>query len=134
MIFFESTPFNPESGSMLQFAGRVGCTIYCGIIGTISKNGEITDMDMNNDNNVSVTFSNTGNVHERADIILTIQKNSSNIYKYILEEQIVLPGRERVFELPVETQLNEGNYTLNVSIDYGGNEVLVGEKTVYVGQ
>lgn len=133
MIFFESTPFNPEFGSMLQFAGRVGCTVYCGIIGTISRNGEITDMDYSRDT-VAVSFSNTGNMHERADVMLSIKKDGRDVYTYALSEQLVLPGRDREFLLPVETPLSSGTYTLHVSIDYGGNEILVGEKTVYVKQ
>ncbi|MCK4524201.1 hypothetical protein KAU15_04670 [candidate division WOR-3 bacterium] len=135
LLFFESTPFSPEANSMLLFSSRVGCTIYVDILGTVSLNGEIVSMKYDfKDDNVLIGYSNTGNMHQRLDIIVKISRSGNDIYSYKLEEQLVLPNRERMFEIPVETRLSDGQYKIKVSIDYGGSEILIGEKLLKIGK
>ena len=135
MIFFESSPFSPEYGSMIMFNSRVGCTIYAEIIGTVSYNGEILEMGFDREKGVNVLFRNTGNKHERIEISLQIFNDEGHeIYLSSLSDQLVLPDREREFILPVETRLDNGIYKLKVLLDYGGTELLAGEKTLKVGQ
>ncbi|MEO0233512.1 MAG: hypothetical protein ABIN35_02710 [candidate division WOR-3 bacterium] len=133
MIFFESTPFNPTGSSMLLVAGRVGCTIYSTIAGTTVKNGDITGLEFDKkEYKVKAIFENTGNVHLRVKASMKIFKDEKMVYQLEIPEQVSLPEIRTTISFPVETQLLKGDYTIKVNIDYGGNELLEGEKKITI--
>ncbi len=133
MIFFESTPYNPSGKSMIQFSGRVGCTIYTTISGTTVKNGDLISIEFDKKNyTVKAIFENTGNVHLRLKSSMKIFKGEKMIYETKIDEQVSLPESKTNLIFPVETQLLKGEYTLKVSIDYSGNEILEGEKKLLI--
>lgn len=133
LLFFESSPIISPDKPAVAFNSRLGCTLYASINGTLSRNGEITSMEYSpKQNNVKVGFSNTGNMHLRLKGFLQILRDSTVIYEKNMSEQLILPETERTVLFPVETFLSKGTYTLKVNIDYGGSEILEGEKSISV--
>jgi len=132
LLFFESSPISFSDKPAVAFNSRVGCTFYSSINGTVSKNGEITSMDYSKDKNtLKVGFENLGNIHLRAKGFLQIFKDSVMIYEKNITDQLILPEMERNILFPVDTYLKKGSYTFKVYIDYGGTELLEGEKTIF---
>jgi len=133
MVFFESTPFNPTGSSILLVSGRVGCTIYSTIAGTTVKNGDIVGLDFDKkDYSVKTIFENTGNVHLRIKGVMKILKDEKIIFQDEILEKVSLPETKTTISFPIKTQLLKGTYTIKVSIDYSGNEILEGEKVIKI--
>jgi len=133
MIFFETTPFSPTPNSMIQFNSRIGCAIYSAILGTVSINGDITNIKYSKKkSSIIASFKNTGNMHCRVKTNLIIFENGKNIYKRSIPSQLVLPGKTQNINIPIDTYLSKGTYRIKVTMDYGGKELLQGEKTIYI--
>lgn len=136
MAMFKSTPSVNNPGDMVQFSTRIGAALYTQIVGTVSLNGSIEDIVFNNASQfINVKYLNTGNAHHRADIKIIIKNSDGNvIYEDGLSRQLALPSLERVFIFKPETYFKEGDYRIEVLIDYGGNEMLRGIKNITVYQ
>jgi len=133
MLFFESTPFNISGNQMLMLAGRVGCTIYSSIAGTTVKNGDLVGLDFEKkDYRMNATFENTGNVHLRVKGFMQIFKDDKMVYEKKIEEKLSLPESKTNIYFPVETNLLKGEYTVKVTLDYSGSEILEGEKRLTI--
>ncbi len=134
IIFFETTPYKKNPNSMIQFNSRLGSAIYVSIIGTVSKNGDIIGIEYNEKDSYAIAlFENTGNMHCRVTANLKIYDFKNKlIYEKDISSQLSLPGRTKKIKIPVDTYLNSGSYTFKIRIDYGGNELLEGEKTIII--
>ncbi len=135
ILFFESTPFSASPQSMIMLNSRVGCAVYASIVGTLYRSGDISSLDFNTETgNAVIGYVNNGNVHTRIKTELQVMRNDTVIYENNLLSKLVMPEQNLKYEIPVETYLPEGLYKFIVKIDYGGEEILQGEKEIRVNQ
>lgn len=135
ILFFEGTPFSINPQSMIQLNSRVGCAVYSSIVGTLFRNGDIVSLEhIEETGNIRIGYINSGNVHSRIKTELQIMRNDSIIYESTLESKLVMPEQTLEYEMPVETYLPDGLYKIIANIDYGGEEILQGEKEIKIGK
>jgi len=132
VVFAEALPIPSQWVPMLRVTGRVGSLVFVEIAGTGVKQGEITNLEFS-DGNVVLVFQNTGSVHLRpyAEVCL-VNADGDTVWQDAVERFLVLPEGTRELTFPVTANLPSGVYTVVSKVDYGTEEVLVGERKIRI--
>ena len=131
MLIFKSQPIPTQYSSAISVAGEIGVPIYYSIsrhaVGAVSFDSLFETND-----SLEVVLSNTGNVHARIrGEILVRNSTGKTVQRDSLPEFVVLSGRNRRFKIAIERTIGEGMHVARVIFDYGGVELLVGERKLY---
>lgn len=132
MIFFESrpVPIKGGKGMGLQVATRMGCKVFVSPSKPLTKNGALSDMELQNSAQprVRVSVKNSGDATFRANGTLQVlDEAGAVIAQGPLTSAQVLPEAERNlwFKLPIP--LPAGNYAIKAVVNYGAKVSLGGE-------
>lgn len=130
VILFEGTPVldNPRPWDVV-LTTRVGCIVMETIPRTLVREGEILKMEVSKSEGgvvFTVHFSNTGNVHVKANGSVVITDSEGRIVDRVPLDVVtgtVLPGGIREFEGTWSNpqKMKTGEYTAEVRITYGGH-------------
>lgn len=141
VIFFQTRPEQLRTtGAMLS--ARMGSVLVLHVAGQELKKGEIVGMAMapyrrGKPFEMALTFKNAGNWLLRPQGKVRLKDGSGAVLGEVdvnAEEGPVLPGDEREFRMQWVGQLAPGSYTMEAILDYGGEELLVGEAHLTVPQ
>ncbi len=142
-IMFEFSPEGtaPAARKGVMFQGRIATVVYV-ITGTPKPAVELTDVQprlvAKQPPRVAVTLKNTGHVHVRTKGQMLIYDKSGAVLRRVpMPDVPILPESERdvVVDMEVDNQppLPPGEYRVEVRVDIGLPEILVGETTVTIG-
>jgi len=131
VVFFEAVPIPSEWTPTIRVSGRIGLTVYVSSGDGLLKRGELTSLIIAN-KEVKICFKNEGNIWLRPSVKLYIKKGEKEVYKDSIINNVVLPNFERIFTFDLKNKLKKGLYTFTADIDYGGNEILRGEREVNI--
>ena len=128
MLIFKSQPIPTQYSSAISVAGEIGVPIYYSIsryaVAAISFDSLFERKD-----SLEVVLSNTGNVHARVKGEILIRDNSGRtVQQDSLAEFVVMPGKNRRFKIAIDRSIGEGTHVARVIFDYGGIELLIGER------
>ena len=129
VVFFESVPISEVWVPTIRIAGRIGLTVYVSPGGILSTGGEITSLDYSG-GKIEVGFKNTGDIWLRPKLVFRAINKGKTARVDSAQAGIVLPDYTRIYTY--DFSLKPGKYTIQVDIDYGGNEILRGEKVIEV--
>jgi P pilus assembly chaperone PapD len=95
------------------------------------KDAELSEIVQSKNRYLSVIFENTGNHHYNAKASAILKSKSGDTETIIesqLSERPIIPTSSRLFKLPLEDNLANGIYTLDVSIIHENGTVLDSEE------
>jgi P pilus assembly chaperone PapD len=123
---------NGPRGTFAVVAPKLAARLLVPIDGTTALQGAIVNMLAaavpGKGVDVKVAFRNSGNVHVRADGVITLLRNGDVVARAPMEESLVLPGTVREFRLLLPTgRLAPGSYTVRAVMDFGGDVMVAGE-------
>jgi len=103
----------------------------------ISANTGILDGDMEGlsvkQDTIFVTYHNTGNVRNHIDCTIEIKSLSGKtIWQAEQKNKLVLRNSERILTLLINKKLRKGTYNILATIDYGGKELIQGERKIHL--
>lgn len=144
-VVFTATPASPEKGQ--AWSGENGTVVFLGVGKEFSTLGKLTPATIE-DGGLSVgmvfgtVFENTGTIHVKPRASMTIKKrvmpesvpgieyvgpgslvevNSIDLGE---EENVVLPGGRRLFNVALSGGLEPGDYVVEFLVNYGGKSPL----------
>lgn len=127
LFYFEEVP--EKSGSAIATVLRIGSAIYC-----ISEGTEIIKIKIDNfkifTDEVSLLFSNLGNIHLRPEIILKIKKGEEIIEEMVLTKGFpILPYQQMHIKKKFSNILDIDNYEAEIIATFGE---IYGQKTIQI--
>ena len=145
VIMFEFSPPGTETafaGKGVTFRSRVATIVYI-TVGTPKAAIELVDVQPRllpgQPPSIIATLKNTGRVHVRTKGQMLVYDKAGTMVRRILVPDVpVLPESEREVLIPLAEEgkaaLPDGEYRVEVRIDVGLAELLVGETTVSIGR
>lgn len=133
-IFCQTRP-QQLRGWGVATSARVGTIVVVTIAGTGFKKGEIISMNLSpairdRPSEILITFKNSGNILLRPKGNIEI-KDIGGVLWFNLpineDEAGVLPQSSKRFRVPLPTVMSPGRYKFSATLDYGGEELLLGE-------
>jgi len=136
MLYVESAPIPSSWSSKVQLNARVGVRVFADIAGTEVRNCEMVDLrlDTGKDLRLTAAARNTGNTPVRLKGTMEIKGKDGKTVWQTECNQLALPGQEVGFSAKPDVPLPKGEYLAVLNVDYGGAELLVGERAVIIGQ
>ncbi|HBK61003.1 MAG TPA: hypothetical protein DDZ84_09445 [Firmicutes bacterium] len=144
-VVFTATPVSEEKGQM--WSGESGAVVFLRIGKEFDTVGTLTPISMDNGGPsvgmvFGTVFENTGTIHVKPRASMTIKKRvmpesvpgieyvgpgslvEVNAIDLGEEENVVLPGGKRVFDVAVSGNLEPGDYVVEFLVSYGGKSPL----------
>jgi hypothetical protein len=141
-LFFESLLAHSQpdqSGVTVQYTGRLGSLIEVEAAGTVERTGEVTDVAVgpvaaDRPLEIGYTFRNTGNVVVRPKAYYNILDASGRyLGRGELPQLYTSPGGSGTARTEWTGTLPSGEHLLLITVDLGGSEPLVVERTISAG-
>ncbi|PQV62909.1 P pilus assembly protein, chaperone PapD [Abditibacterium utsteinense] len=132
MIFFASRPIpvKGENRMGLSVATRMGCKVFVSPAQPLTKNGVLSDMELQNAprQRVRVSVKNPGAATFRAGGTVQISDEAGTIVAQgVLNSAQVVPQAERNLWFNLSAPLPAGNYIIKAVVDYGAKQNIGGE-------
>jgi len=108
--------------------GEVVCALYIKAANTVVKSGDIKNITYEGDT-IFIEFSNEGNCRLKPSVTLTVWDGPEKVYEKKVEGETILRHSRRVFAFPFK---KKGRFRVIARIDYGGLEILEGEREILV--
>ena len=143
VLFFESLVGNApvdQSGVAVQYVGRLGSLIEVEAAGTVQRTGDITDVAIgavapDRPLEINYTFRNTGNVVIRPKAYYNILDAAGRyLGRGEFEPLYTSPGGSGTAHTEWTGRLPSGEHTLLLTVDLGGAEPLVVERSLAAGR
>ncbi len=124
-IFFEAVNI-PEVWTPVIISPRIGISFYVLPTNIQSIQADIKSIFLK-DGFIHFTLKNEGNIKIRPKIWYEIKEmGKDNVLRDSIPGGVVFPNYERLYK--INRRLKKGNYYFSVEIDYGGSEIIKGEK------
>jgi len=139
VIFFESGPLQEasEKGIGVKMRVRVGHVVYVNV-GEVTQKGNIEGIRYQpaaakTHPQLRVKFNNTGNGLMRLSGFVELKdSNGKTVAKGTIHNAASLPGYNYEISADLEKAPPSGDYVALIKLDYGGNQVIVGEGKVRI--
>jgi hypothetical protein len=129
MIIFKSQPIPTRYQAMITVAGEIGVPIYYTDAELGVRHADFEDLYIEKDS-IFVVIQNSGNVHLRIRGEARVSTKKDNLIKAdSIPEFVVLPGKKRIYTIPLPPNINPGDTAIaRIRIDYGIAELIEGER------
>lgn len=134
MLYVESKPIPATWSTRVLLNARIGVRVFVSIAGTEVRTCNLTDLRVDTGESLQVTgkVANTGNVPVRLKGRMEIRGNDGKALWQNECNQLALPGQEARLSAKPDVPLPKGEYLAVLTLDYGGEALLVGERAVTV--
>lgn len=130
MVIIKAYP-KLEKTAQVRIVGEIGVPIYAMV-----KNGfsifPPSLIDIGKEKNVIYfIIENPLPVHIRTKgKVYILDEKKENVFEREFKDLVILPLKKRKFSFEIKENIKKGKYTLFCEIDYGGSEILLGEKDI----
>jgi len=132
VITFRSMKLPKKWAPTIIISGEISVFIYLTSANTGILDGDMEGLSVKHDT-IFVTYHNTGNVRNHIDCTIEIKSLSGKtIWQAEQKNKLVLRNSERILTLLINKKLRKGTYNIFATIDYGGKELIQGERKVHL--
>ncbi len=132
VITFKSMKLPKKWAPTIIISGEISVFIYLTSANTGILEGDMEGLSFSQDT-ISVTYHNKGNIHNRVDCNVEIKNSSGKIvWKSEQKHKLVLRNSERILTFLINKKLRKGIYNIFATIDYGGKELIQGERKIHL--
>lgn len=129
MLIFRSYPKRKKI-PLVQIVGEIGTPIYA-----ILPEGNVKDANLiymgRENKKVYFVLENFSPIHLRTNgKIYLIDKSNRKIFEKQFSNLVIMPFKKRKYLFDIPGNINRGKYSFFCEVDYGGAEILKGEKEV----
>lgn len=127
MILFKSQPIPTRYKQSITVAGEIGVPIYYAVANLLVRDASFDSFTIAGDS-ARIVFHNAGNIHVRVKGEAKIVTMDENIARHdSIPEFVVLSGQSRRVTVPLDPNLDRGDYFMRVRLDYGALQLMEGE-------
>ncbi len=132
VITFKSKKLPKKWTPSIAIYGEISVFVYLASANTGILSGDMEDLDFKKDT-IFVTYHNTGNVRNYVDCNIEIKSFSGEtVWKAEQKNKLVLRNSERILTFLINKKLRRGTYNIFATIDYGGKELIQGERKIHL--
>jgi len=127
MLIFRCYP-KKEKIPFIQVVGEIGVPIYVLLPEGNIKNADLIEMGKDGEK-IYFSLKNFSPIHLRTNgKIFLINENNEKVFEKNFLNEVIMPFQKRKYLFDVPKNVKKGKYHFFAEVDYGGGEILKGEK------